>query len=141
MSKGDNIDTKNIAGERIFSVFSASGISNKLVEIIRRMLLFSEEEFNTTLKEYGLDTVELSTVDKNNNKEISEEEFAIWDQKILMQDAVKDFVANVISKDLIGELAQYQQPIIAELKNYIEEFANSYGTKNIDKMLATYILE
>ena len=42
----------------------------------------SEEEYNTALKEYDLDAVELSKVDTNGDKTVSNEEFQVWEQKI-----------------------------------------------------------
>ena len=45
----------------------------------------TEEQYNAALKEYGLDSVELSNVDTNRDKQVSNEEFQVWEQKIKME--------------------------------------------------------
>ena len=45
----------------------------------------TEEQYNAALKEYGLDSVELSNVDTNGDKQVSNEEFQVWEQKIKME--------------------------------------------------------
>lgn len=42
----------------------------------------TQEEYDTVMNEMKLDSVELSSVDKNGDKEISEDEFAQWEQKL-----------------------------------------------------------
>lgn len=76
------------------------------------------------MNEMKLDSVELSSVDKNGDKEISEDEFAQWEQKTQMQTAVND-MAGAISKDFAGK-TQYLAEVTTALKEYIEEFAASY---------------
>lgn len=84
----------------------------------------TQEEYDTVMNEMKLDSVELSSVDKNGNKEISEDEFAQWEQKTQMQTAVND-MAGTISKDFAGK-TQYLAEVTTALKEYIEEFAASY---------------
>ena len=84
----------------------------------------TQEEYDTVMNEMKLDSVELSSVDKNSDKEISEDEFAQWEQKIQMQTAVND-MAGAISKDFAGK-TQYLAEVTTALKEYIEEFAASY---------------
>ena len=92
----------------------------------------TQEEYDTVMNEMKLDSVELSSVDKNGDKEISEDEFAQWEQKTQMQTAVND-MAGTISKDFAGK-TQYLAEVTTALKEYIEEFAASY-TKRIAKEL------
>lgn len=84
----------------------------------------TQEEYDTVMNEMKLDSVELSSVDKNGDKEISEDEFAQWEQKTQMQTAVND-MAGTISKDFAGK-TQYLADVTTALKEYIEEFAASY---------------
>ena len=84
----------------------------------------TQEEYDTVMNEMKLDSVELSSVDKNGDKEISEDEFAQWEQKTQMQTAVND-MAGTISKDFAGK-TQYLVEVTTALKEYIEEFAASY---------------
>lgn len=84
----------------------------------------STEEYNALLKELKLDTVELSTIDKNGDQVLSTEEFAAWEQKIEMQDAVNS-MAGQISKDFAGK-TQYYTEVKEALTNFIEEFASTY---------------
>ena len=76
------------------------------------------------MNEMKLDSVELSSVDKNSDKEISEDEFAQWEQKIQMQDKV-NALAGTINKDFAGK-SEYISQVTAELKDCIGEFANDY---------------
>ena len=84
----------------------------------------TQEEYDTVMNEMKLDSVELSSVDKNGDKEISEDEFAQWEQKTQMQTAVND-MAGAISKDFAGK-TQYLAEVTTALKEYIEEIAASY---------------
>ena len=84
----------------------------------------TQEEYDTIMNEMKLDSVELSSVDKNGDKEISEDEFAQWEQKTQMQTTVND-MAGTISKDFAGK-TQYLAEVTTALKEYIEEFAASY---------------
>ena len=84
----------------------------------------TQEEYDTVMNEMKLDSVELSSVDKNGDKEISEDEFAQWEQKTQMQTAVND-MAGTISKDFAGK-TQYLAEVTTALKEYFEEFASSY---------------
>ena len=92
-------------------------------------------EYDTVMNEMKLDSVELSSVDKNGDKEISEDEFAQWEQKTQMQTAVND-MAGTISKDFAGK-TQYLAEVTTALKEYIEEFAASY-TGDISGMAETF---
>ena len=95
----------------------------------------TQEEYDTIMNEMKLDSVELSSVDKNGDKEISEDEFAQWEQKTQMQTAVND-MAGTISKDFAGK-TQYLAEVTTALKEYIEEFAASY-TGDISGMAETF---
>lgn len=92
----------------------------------------SQEEYDSVMKEINLDTVELSTVDKNGDKEVSEDEFALWEQKTQMQDAVNNMAA-AISRDFAGK-TQYLTNITNALRDYIDDFANNYKGEDISKM-------
>ena len=95
----------------------------------------TQEEYDTVMNEMKLDSVELSSVDKNGDKEISEDEFAQWEQKTQMQTTVND-MAGTISKDFAGK-TQYLAEVTTALKEYIEEFAASY-TGDISGMAETF---
>lgn len=86
--------------------------------------VISKSEYDTVVKEMKLERVDLSVVDKNNDKSISKEEFALWGQKIQMQDSVNALAAT-ISKDFAGK-TQYLSEITNALKDLIEEYASEY---------------
>lgn len=92
----------------------------------------SQDEYESVMKDMQLDTVELSTVDRNGDKEVSEDEFALWEQKIAMQDAVNNMAA-AISKDFAGK-TEYLTNITNALRDYIDDFANNYKGEDISKM-------
>lgn len=93
----------------------------------------TEEEYNSVLKEYDLDSVELSTVDKNKDKNVSKEEFTTWEQKIEMQNAINELKGQLVI-DFAGEDDKYPNQVMSELKDFLESFANNYGNNDIDKM-------
>ena len=84
----------------------------------------TKEEYNKVLKEMDLDTVDLSTNDKNKDNILSEDEFATWEQKIAMQDAV-NAMAGQIAQDFAGN-ASGLTSITSALKDYIETFSANY---------------
>ena len=92
----------------------------------------TQEEYDTVMNEMKLDSVELSSVDKNGDKEISEDEFAQWEQKILMQDAINELKAQ-ISKDFSGTASKFISEVTDALKTYLEVFAQNY-TNDISGM-------
>lgn len=58
----------------------------------------TQKEYNELLKKVELDSVEFSTVDKNQDNVISEDELAIYDQKSQMQDDINN-MSKTISLD------------------------------------------
>lgn len=84
----------------------------------------TKEEYDKVLKETDLDTVDLSTNDKNKDNVLSEDEFATWEQKIAMQDAV-NAMAGQIAQDFAGN-ASGLTSITSALKDYIETFSANY---------------
>ena len=92
----------------------------------------TKEEYDKVLKEMNLDTVDLSTNDKNKDNVLSENEFATWEQKIAMQDAVNN-LAGTISKDFANDVTGITA-ITTALKEYIDEYASKYTGKDVTKM-------
>ena len=84
----------------------------------------TKEEYDQVLKEMNLDTVDLSTNDKNKDNVLSEDEFATWEQKIAMQDAV-NAMAGQIAQDFAGNESGLTS-ITSALKDYIETFSANY---------------
>ena len=84
----------------------------------------TKEEYDKVLKEMDLDTVDLSTNDKNKDNVLSEDEFATWEQKIAMQDAV-NAMAGQIAQDFAGNSSGLTS-ITSALKDYIETFSANY---------------
>lgn len=84
----------------------------------------TKEEYDKVLKEMDLDKVDLSTNDKNKDNVLSEDEFATWEQKIAMQDAV-NAMAGQIAQDFAGN-ASGLTSITSALKDYIETFSANY---------------
>ena len=58
----------------------------------------TQKEYNELLKKVELDSVKFSTVDKNQDNVISEDELAIYDQKSQMQDDINN-MSKTISLD------------------------------------------
>ncbi len=85
----------------------------------------SEEEYNTALKEYDLDAVELSKVDTNGDKTVSNEEFQVWEQKIKMEEALAPYIQQVTT-DFIGANSTYAADMTAALRELIDKFAEEY---------------
>ncbi len=92
----------------------------------------TKEEYDKVLKDMNLDTVDLSTNDKNKDNVLSEDEFALWEQKIAMQDAVNN-LAGTISKDFANDVTGIAT-ITTALKEYIDEYASKYTGKDVAKM-------
>lgn len=84
----------------------------------------SIQEYNSLLKEVKLDSIDFTNIDNNSDESISKEEFSIWEQKTLMQEAVKD-LAPKISTDFSGK-PQYLEEITNALKNLINDYAKTY---------------
>ena len=84
----------------------------------------TKEEYDQVLKEMNLDTVDLSTNDKNKDNVLSEDEFATWEQKIAMQDTV-NAMAGQIAQDFAGNSSGLTS-ITSALKDYIETFSANY---------------
>ena len=88
----------------------------------------SEEEFATSdifSKDGGFDTVEFSTVDKSSDKEISQEEFDIFEQEHNMEELVSNIYGQ-IATDFIGADAALAPEVKSALKDFIKEFSAEY---------------
>ena len=91
----------------------------------------TQKEYNELLKKVELDSVEFSTVDKNQDNVISEDELAIYDQKSQMQDDINN-MSKTISLDFSGK-SEYLTQLNSALKDLINDFAASY-TGEIENM-------
>ena len=100
--------------------------------------IISETEYKEVLTSMKLDSVELSNIDNDNNKNLSKEEFEIWEQKILMQDAVNG-LASKISSDFSGK-SQYLEQLTNELNLLINDYVKTYYG-DISNMAKDFILE
>lgn len=98
----------------------------------------TQEEYNELINDVKLDSVEFSSIDKDGDNAISEDELAIYDQKTQMQEIVNN-MAGTISKDFSGK-SEYLAELTEELKNYIEEFATNY-TDDISNMAKDFKAE
>ena len=98
--------------------------------------VISESEYNEALKTAKLDVVELSQIDVNGNKNISESEFGIWEQKILMQDALNGLTPQ-ISKDFSAK-SQYFEKLTEDLKNLVNDYAKTFQG-NVSDMANSFI--
>ena len=85
----------------------------------------SEKEYEVAIKEYGLDSVELSTLDKDGDKELSNEEFQIWEQKIKMEETLQPYLRRVL-QEFVGSQSRYASEMAAALKNLIDTYAEEY---------------
>ena len=99
----------------------------------------TEQEYNAALQEYGLDSVELSTVDTNGDKQVSNEEFQIWEQKIKMEEALAPYIQQVTT-DFIGANSAYAGDMTTALRELIDKFTEEYTTegKTVSEMAAEF---
>ena len=99
----------------------------------------TQKEYNELLKKVELDSVEFSTVDKNQDNVISEDELAIYDQKSQMQDDIYN-MSKTISLDFSGK-SEYLTQLNSALKDLINDFAASYTgeIENMAKDLKTHL--
>ena len=97
--------------------------------------VITEDEYNAALKEYGLDSVELSKVDNNQDKQLSNEEFQMWEQKIKMEEALQPYLTKVTT-DFTGKNSKYAADMTAKLRDLIDKFAEEYmeSGKNISNL-------
>lgn len=86
----------------------------------------SAEEFDALLKKEECDTLELSTIDTNKDNIITEEEFADFEQKIQIQEALNE-LQGTIAKDFTGANAQYASQCMAELRDFATDFVANYS--------------
>ena len=85
----------------------------------------SEQEFKSVLDANEIDTVNLSSVDGNADKVLTEEEFADYEYKMQIQEALNGLQAQ-IALDFSGELVNLVPDVCNALKTYTAEFvANS----------------
>ena len=100
--------------------------------------VITEDEYNAALKEYGLDSVELSKVDNNQDKQLSNEEFQMWEQKIKMEEALQPYLTKVTT-DFTGKNSKYAADMTAKLRDLIDKFAEEYmeSGKNISNLAKT----
>ncbi len=99
----------------------------------------TEQEYNAALQEYGLDSVELSTVDTNGDKEVSNEEFQLWEQKIKMEEALAPYIQKVTT-DFIGANSAYAGDMTTALRELIDKFSEEYTSegKNVSEMASAF---
>ena len=99
----------------------------------------TEQEYNAALQEYGLDSVELSTVDTNGDKQVSNEEFQIWEQKIKMEEALAPYIQQVTT-DFIGANSAYAGDMTTALRELIDKFTEEYTAegKTVSEMAAEF---
>ena len=98
----------------------------------------SENEYNEALRAAKLDKVEFTNVDNDSDKNISQKEFSVWEQQILMQDAVNK-LAGQIGLDFSGKSDKLEE-LTDELKTLIEDYSKTfYG--DISTMAESFIKE
>lgn len=98
--------------------------------------IISEDEYNAVLNDMKLDKVELSLIDTSSDKNISKKEFTIWEQKILMQQAVNELAVD-ISKDFAGQ-SKHVSEVFSRLYEQINVFAKNYNSTP-EKMAQCFI--
>ena len=64
----------------------------------------------------------MSTVDTNGDKEVSNEEFQLWEQKIKMEEALAPYVQQVTT-DFIGANSAYAGDMTTALRELIDKFS------------------
>jgi len=102
--------------------------------------VITEKEYNSALKEYDLDKVELSKIDNNQDKNLTQDEFQIWEQKIEMEEALQPYLAKVI-QDFTGKNSKYAAEMTTSLRELIDELTNVYvnAGKDICNLAAEFL--
>lgn len=97
----------------------------------------TDAEFNRALSNWGLDSLELSSIDQNKDNIITEEEFANFELEAEINQVLNDFINTTVSSDtdLIGSNLKYGQQVTSELKAWVDEFKAQY-TGDSEQMIA-----
>ena len=95
-----------ISGLNVFgNLTTKNGVKLKFDDIdLNKDGKITENEFKAVLEANENDTVELSNVDKNADKMISEDEFALYEYKMQIQEQLNNFQGK-IALDFSGELS------------------------------------
>lgn len=89
----------------------------------------NEDELKRLMEDFQLDTYNFKSVDKNNDREISPDEFTLWGQQMLMEEMLKEVINTRVSVEIIGKYAEYQQRIISDLRDFYEDFLKNPGVE------------
>lgn len=98
--------------------------------------VISEEEYNSLLNEMQPDTVDITSGVEESEKSADEDKAAYFEQEVKMEEAL-DNIKKQISIDFCGENSKYIADIAFDLKDYLDDFKNSY-TGDISKMAAAF---
>ena len=85
----------------------------------------TQDEYNNLLNEVKLDSVDFSSIDKDGDNAISEDEMAVYEQKTLMQDAINN-MSKTISLDFAGK-SDFLAELNTALKDLIDDFAANFS--------------
>ena len=91
----------------------------------------TEQEYNAALQEFGLDSVELSNVDKNNDKTVTNDEFQLWEQKIKMEELLQPYLKKVTT-DFTGANSSYASQMTTALRELIDKYAEEHISNGQD---------
>ena len=95
----------------------------------------SQEEYNSVLNELGLDKIDIKKVDTDGDKTISQLEFAYWEQKVNIQNALNQKLAQLAADQTIS--SSDKTTVQTELVNYMNDYINNYK-KGVSKMSANF---
>lgn len=101
--------------------------------------IVTKEEAVSVLKQKNLDVLDLSSMDKDADQKVTEQEYLLWDQEQRMSDVLSR-VKNTIARDFIGRSQDDIKEAISRLDDYMKTFIADYTAagNDITKMSASF---
>ena len=100
--------------------------------------IITEEEITKVFGKQIFDTLDLSSIDKDADKKVTQNEFDLWQQEAEMKDLTDSFKTQA-SRDLIGQDNDTILTVINKLEEFKNYFIQSYSQKDgILKMAAEF---
>ena len=117
---------------------SARGISFKELDVNQDGTV-TKEEAASVLKQKNLDILDLSSMDKDADQKVTEQEYILWDQEQRMSDILTR-VKNTIARDFIGRSQDDIMEVISRLDDYMKTFIADYTASggDVTKMAASF---
>ena len=90
-----------------------------------------EDEYKRLIADNTLDTYNSKTIDKQESQEMDMDALTAWGLQMLLEDELKQVINTRVGTEIIGKYVGYQQEIIAELREFTNEFMAKNGLVDI----------